>query len=387
MTEPTETAAQKIEDEYESGSPESDYIASRKRSISALVILGTMTFFAMAAALSLGAIDIPLWDTIKILLNKVTGGLFGPPSESYYTSVIFKIRMPRILLCMLTGLSLGLAGAVMQGLLRNPLVSPFTLGVSTAASFGAALAIVFGTSLFGSAVYYTSFQIMGQTITIDELSKTIMAFVVGLLSIGIVLGLTRRSAVSRSTLILSGVIISYIFQAGIMMLKYVSNDSQLRDITMWMMGGLSGATWGTLIVIIPVVVICGIYLEKIAIDINALSSGDDIASNLGVNVAKLRRNGLLTCTLMTCVCIAFTGTIGFVGLMSPHICRRIFGNDARILFPASALFGALLLLVSDLFSRLIMRPAEWPVGIIMYIIGGAFFIYLVFGKKLGRSDE
>ena len=295
--------------------------------------------------------------------------------------------MPRILLCMLTGMSLGLAGAVMQGLLRNPLVSPFTLGVSTAASFGAALAIVFGTSIFGTSIYYTSFHILGQSLTIDDLSKTIMAFTVGLLSIGIVLGLTRRSSVSRSTLILSGVIISYIFQAGIMMLKYVSDDSQLRDITLWMMGGLSGATWGTLILIIPIVVVCGIYLEKIAIDINALSSGDDIASNLGVNVAKLRRNGLLVCTLMTCTCIAFTGTIGFVGLMSPHICRRIIGNDARILFPASALVGSLLLLISDLFSRLVMRPAEWPVGIIMYIIGGAFFIYLVFGKKLGRSDE
>ncbi len=372
---------------FEQNTPESEYVASRKKSVTALLIMAILTFLAMAAALSLGAIDIPLFDTIKILLNKVTGGLFGPPSEDYYNSIILKIRMPRILLCMLTGFSLGIAGAVMQGLLRNPLVSPFTLGVSTAASFGAALAIVFGTSLFGSSVYYTSFTLLGQTLTINEMSKTIMAFVVGLASIGIVLGLTRRSAVSRSTLILSGVIISYIFQAGIMMLKYVSDDDQLRDITLWMMGGLSGATWGTLIIIIPVVVLCGIYLEKIAIDINALSSGDDIASNLGVNVAKLRRNGLLTCTLMTCVCIAFTGTIGFVGLMSPHICRRIFGNDARILFPASALFGALLLLVSDLFSRLIMRPAEWPVGIIMYVIGGIFFIYLVFGKKLGRSDE
>ena len=373
--------------EFEHGSPESDYVAGRRKSISTLIVMLVLLFLAMAAALSLGAIDIPFLDTVKILLNKVTGGLFGPPSEEYYTSVILKIRMPRILLCMLTGLSLGLAGAVMQGLLRNPLVSPFTLGVSTAASFGAALAIVFGTSLLGTSAYYATFTLLGQTITLDEMMKTIMAFLVGLASIGIVLGLTRRSSVSRSTLILSGVIISYIFQAGIMMLKYVSNDSQLRDITMWMMGGLSGATWGTLILIIPIVVLCGLYLEKIAIDINALSSGDDIASNLGVNVAKLRRNGLLTCTLMTCTCIAFTGTIGFVGLMSPHICRRIIGNDARILFPASALFGALLLLVSDLFSRLIMRPAEWPVGIIMYVIGGLFFIYLVFGKKLGRSDE
>ncbi len=387
MTENTEHDPETQDVVFENGTPESEYITSRRKGVSILLIMAVITFFAMAAALSLGAIDIPLWDTIKILLNKVLGGILGSPSEDYYTNIILKIRMPRILMCLLTGLSLGLAGAVMQGLLRNPLVSPFTLGVSTAASFGAALAIVFGTSIFGTTVYYTSFTLLGQTITVDEISKTIMAFTIGLASIGIVLGLTRRSSVSRSTLILSGVIISYIFQAGIMMLKYLSDDNQLRDITMWMMGGLSGATWGTLIIIIPIVVISAIYLEKIAIDINALSSGDDIASNLGVNVAKLRRNGLLVSTLMTCTCIAFTGTIGFVGLMAPHICRRIVGNDARILFPASGLFGAALLLVSDLFSRLIMRPAEWPVGIIMYVIGGTFFIYLVFGKKLGRSDE
>lgn len=381
----TEENPNKIE--FTSGTPESEYVASRRKSVSILISMGLLVFLAMAAALSLGAIDIPLWDTIKILLNKVFGGIFGDPSEEYYTRIILNIRMPRILLCLLTGFSLGLAGAVMQGLLRNPLVSPFTLGVSTAASFGAALAIVFGLSILGSTTYYESFKFLGQTLTVDELMKTGMAFLVGLVSIGIVLGLTRHTHVSKSTLILSGVIISYIFQAGIMMMKYLSDDSQLRDITMWMMGGLSGATWGTLMIIVPVVVICSIFLEKLAIDVNALSSGDDIASNLGVDVNKLRRNGLILSTLITCICIAFTGTIGFVGLMSPHICRRIIGNDARLLFPASALFGSFLLLVSDIFSRLIMRPSELPVGIVMYIIGGAFFIYLVFGKKLGRSDE
>ncbi len=222
--------------EFTSGSPESEYVASRRKSVTILITMGLLVFLAMAAALSLGAIDIPLWDTIKILLNKIFGGILGDPSEDYYTRIILNIRMPRILLCLLTGFSLGLAGAVMQGLLRNPLVSPFTLGVSTAASFGAALAIVFGLSILGSTTYYESFKFLGQTLTVDELMKTGMAFLVGLVSIGIVLGLTRHTHVSKSTLILSGVIISYIFQAGIMMMKYLSDDSQLRDITMWRMG-------------------------------------------------------------------------------------------------------------------------------------------------------
>lgn len=349
-----------------------------------LIMLGLL-FPSLAVALSLGAIDIPLGDTIRILLNSVTGGLFGDPSQEHYTRIIMNVRMPRILLCTLTGASLGLAGAVMQGLLRNPLVSPFTLGVSTAASFGAAIAIVFSTALLGGT-YYSSFTVIGQNLSLDQMFKTVMAFVFGLLSIGIVLGLTRRTNVSRSTLILSGVIISYIFQAGLMFLKYVSDDSQLRDITMWMMGGLSGASWGTVLIILPIVVICAIYLEKLAIDVNALASGDDVASNLGVDVGKLRTRGLVISTLIASICIAFTGTIGFVGLMAPHICRKLIGNDSRYLFPASALFGGLILLISDIFSRLVMRPSELPVGIIMYLIGGIFFIWLVFGKKLGRNE-
>lgn len=373
-------------DDFAKDSPEHEYIVSRRKHVSYLLIMLLALFIALAAALSLGAVDIPILDTIKILINAITWDSLGDPSQPYYTRIITNIRMPRILLCTLTGASLGLAGAVMQGLLRNPLVSPFTLGVSTAASFGAAIAIVFGTTLLGSNYYY-SFSVLGQTITIDELFKTVSAFIFGLLSITIVLALTRKAQVSRSTLILSGVIISYIFQAGLMFMKYISDDTQLRDITMWMMGGLSGATWGTIYLLLPIVIICGIYLEKLAIDINTLSSGDDVAANLGVDVEKIRRNGLLVSTLMTSICIAFTGTIGFVGLMAPHICRRLIGNDSRFLFPASALFGALILLVSDIFSRLIMRPSELPVGIIMYVIGGAFFIYLVFGKKLGRSEE
>ena len=371
--------------EFEESSPESDYAKSIHRKVTILLLMVLALFLSMAAALSLGAVDVPILDTIKIMFNSISGGLFGDPSEDYYTRIILNLRMPRILLCTLAGFSLGLAGAVMQGLLRNPLVSPFTLGVSTAASFGAALTIVFGTTLLGGTYYY-NFEVLGTYLSVDQLLKTVFAFLFGLLSIGVVLMLTYKANVSRSTLILSGVIISYIFQAGLMFMKYISDDTQLRDITMWMMGGLSGASWGTILIILPVVVICAIYLEKIAIDINTLSSGDDVASNLGVDVQKLRSRGLVISTLVASICIAFTGTIGFVGLMAPHICRKLIGNDSRYLFPASALFGALILLISDIISRLIMRPSELPVGILMYLIGGIFFIWLVFGKKLGRSE-
>lgn len=375
----------KGESGFTDGTPESLYLLKQHKILIFLLAMLIALFLVIVLAVSLGAVDIPFAETFKIIMNKLSLGSLWDSLNSDYTRIIINVRLPRILLCVFTGASLGIAGAVMQGLLRNPLVSPFTLGVSSAASFGAALAIVFGTTLLGTA-YYDSYTIFGQQITIDDLSKTVAAFAMGLLSVIVVIGLTRKANVSRSTVILSGVIISYIFQAGLMFLKFVSDDAQLRDITMWMMGGFSGASWGTLLIVIPIVILCLIYLEKLAIDINMLSSGDDVASNLGIDVKKLRNKGLVVSTLMSSICIAFTGTIGFIGLMAPHLCRMIIGNDSRFLFPASALLGGLILVASDIVARVIMRPSELPVGIIMYVIGGIFFMWLVFGRKSRTGD-
>jgi len=369
----------------ESDLAEASYRKLQMRRLTIIFGLAIVTFIGMIAALSIGAVDIPFFDTAAIVINKIFFGVFGDVSNYTYNRIIADIRMPRIILCVLTGASLGMAGAIMQGLLRNPLVSPFTLGVSTASSFGAALAIVFGTSLLGAA-YYDSYLFLGQEITIDELLKTVSAFVFGMLSIAVVIIISKRTNVSRSTLILSGVIISYIFQSGLMLTKFLSDDAQLRDITMWMMGGFSGTTWGVILIVLPIVLICGLLMEKMAVDINALSSGDDVASNLGINVKSLRNRGLILSTLIASTCIAFTGTIGFIGLMAPHLCRMLVGNDHRYLIPASALLGAAILVVSDLFARIILRPSEIPVGVIMYVIGGIFFMWLVFGKKAGESE-
>ena len=377
-------AEQNLNEGFKSGSPEAEYVGTQRKRIMFLVSMCIILFFSFIAALSIGAIDIPFFETTKIVLNNFMFGLFGAPEQEYYETTIMTLRMPRILLCLITGASLGMAGAIMQGVLRNPLVSPFTLGVSTAASFGAAIAIVLGSAILGGS-YYAAISLFGLSFTLDQLIKTVFAFIFGMSSIFLVVVLARNTTISRSTIILSGVIISYIFQAGLMFMKYISDDTQLRDITMWIMGGFSGTTWSTIAIVLPIVIIGGIYLEKLSIDINMLASGDDVASNLGINVQKLRNNGMIVSTLITTVCLAFTGTIGFVGLMAPHICRMLIGNDARFLLPASALFGAIILVLSDLFARIVLRPSELPVGIIMYVIGGAFFIWLVFGKKVGGS--
>jgi iron complex transport system permease protein len=310
--------------------------------------------------------EIAAWyDTLNIIIPS--------PSDARAELVVAGFRLPRILLAILTGMNLAVAGAVMQGLLRNPLVSPFTLGVSSAASFGAALAIAFGPGLLGI------FFLIG-----DNTFISVMAFLFGWLSMFIVYGISRSRGVNQSTLILSGVVIGYLFSAGVMALKYFSSDEKLRDLSVWLMGGMWGATWNAIIILLPVSIICLTFVELRAWDLNALAAGDDIAKNLGINVPRLRLISLAVVTLSSSTCIAFTGVIGFIGLMSPHICRMLIGNDYRYLIPCAALLGAIILLLSDTVARIILSPVEIPVGIVMYIFGGLFFIFLILRSR-GRG--
>ena len=359
---------------------EGKYSASVRKKLILILVLLFMSVSLMMLGMCLGSVDIPFVDLVRVFLHPIFPDFVQQPSETYYADFIYKGRMPRMFMILLTGFSLGMAGMVMQGLLRNPLVSPFTLGVSTAASFGAALSILFGSFLFG-ALAGTNATVGDITFYFDDFSAVLFAFVMAMLSMALILGLTKGKEVSRSTVILAGVVISYLFQAGIMATKYFSDDDQLREITLWIMGNFSGSSWSSIIILTPIVIICGIYLMNMALKINAMSAGDDVATSLGVDVIALRRNGLIVCTLVTASCLSFTGVIGFIGLMAPHICRMIIGNDSRYLLPASGLMGVVILLISDLFCRMIIRPGELPVGIVLYIVGGVFFVWMIANKK------
>ncbi len=359
---------------------EGRYSASIRKKLLLILALIISSIIMIMLGMSLGSVDIPLIDLIRVFLHPLFPDLVQAPSQPYYADFIYKGRMPRMIMVTLTGFSLGVAGMVMQGLLRNPLVSPFTLGVSTAASFGAALSILFGSILFGPLVG-TKLILGDVTFYFDDLAAVLFAFTMAMLSMGLILLLTRGKDVSRSTVILAGVVISYLFQAGIMATKYFSDDEQLREITMWIMGSFTGSTWSSIIILTPIVVICTIYLMDMALKINAMSAGDDVATSLGVDVTALRRHGLIVCTLVTASCLSFTGVIGFVGLMAPHICRMLIGNDSRYLLPASGLMGVTILLISDLFCRMVIRPGELPVGIVLYIVGGVFFVWMIANRK------
>lgn len=355
---------------------------SIRRKLLLILTLTALLLIVSVLALGVGAVDIPIGDSLKVIGHLLFPDWVDAPEADYYSKIIINSRAPRVVLAIITGISLAASGVVMQGLLRNPLVSPFTLGLSSAASCGAAMALVFGPIILG-ATYYGNLSLLGGTFSHKNLFIIIMAFIAGMSSTFLVLAIAKTQHLAQSVMILSGIVVSYLFTAGISFMKYISEDHTLREITLWLMGGMWGATWSAVAILIPIVVVCFILMERSAMDINTLSSGDDVAKNLGVNVHRLRISGLTISSLMTSSCLAFTGVIGFVGLMAPHICKMIIGNDHRYLLPASALMGALILLVSDTVARIVMRPVELPVGIIMYLIGGAFFIWLV-TRKSGR---
>ncbi len=355
------------------------YEASTRKKRGFIIGLIVALLISCVLSLGIGTVDIGFLDVIRSVAHSIIPSIPGP-EHSWYTTIVMSERFPRTLLCLLCGLSLAISGTVMQNILRNPLVSPFTLGVSSAASFGASIAIVLSGTTLASLVA-VSFDIGNISISMDTILTVVLAFVAGLGSIWFILLLSRKKDISRSTIILSGVIISYLFQAGISFMKYISDDDALREITLWLMGGMWNASWGVIAFIFPVVMIVAIILESYAMNINVLAAGDDVAESLGVNVEQLRKRSLILCTLITSICISFTGVIGFVGLIAPHVCRMVIGNDNRYLIPASALFGGIILLVSDIISRIVIRPEELPVGIIMYILGGIFFIWLVTTKK------
>ena len=329
-----------------------------------LLLLILVLGIAVIVALNAGSIQVPFMDVFR--------AVFSPEGLSNQTRmVIMDLRLPRILLAILTGASLAVAGTVMQALMRNPLVSPFTLGMSSAASFGAACAIVM------SVVPLIALSV----IEFQDAFIVLFAFIFGIGSVFLIYAISLKRGSTSATLILAGVVIGYIFQAGLMLLQYTSNNEKLRQITLWLMGGMWGANWSAVLLITPIVIICIAYLLYKAWDLNALLAGDEVALNAGVEIKKVRLRGLFFCTLAASACLAFTGIIGFIGLIGPHIGRMLIGQDNRYLIPCSALLGALILLVSDTIGRTIIEPVEIPVGVIMYLVGGIFFMYLILSRK------
>jgi len=255
----------------------------------------------------------------------------------------------------------------MQGALRNPLVSSYILGISSAAGFGAALAIVFGIGVI--AMY-------GQYLIIFN------SFIFSMLAMLLVYGIARLRGITTETVILTGVAIGFLFSAMLSLIQYVAPEHEaVRAVVFWLMGGLYSATWEGILIVLPIVAVTVVLMVFQSWNINVMSMGEDVATSLGVNSKRVLAVTMVLETLATAVIIAFTGVIGFVCLISPHIARMLLGSDHRFLIPSSALVGACLLLCSDTVGRLILQPAELPVGIVTSMLGVPFFIYILVSKR------
>jgi len=333
----------------------------------AALLLGLTVLIALVST-AVGAAGVSVGDVWRVILGHL--GVKTAPVSDLARTVVWEIRLPRILLATVTGMSLAGAGAVMQGVLRNPLVSPYTMGLSSGAAFGAALAIVLGTGLVG-----------GNYLDVSRWLIVTNAFFFGGLTTLLAFGLARFKGMAPETLVLGGVAIGYLFQAGVSLLKYISNNDALKELVVWLMGGFWGADWQTVALLTPVVFLCMAGLCLHAWDLNVLGAGEEVAASLGIKVGRLRIVTLTLATLAASATVAFTGIIGFICLIGPHICRMLVGSDNRFLIPCSCLVGAVLLLLADTLARTVIAPTELPVGIVTSLMGSPFFIYLLVKKR------
>jgi len=287
--------------------------------------------------------------------------------QTYFTTkeiVIWGLRLPRIIMGILAGIGLAIAGTTMQGVVRNPLASPYTLGIASAASFGATLAIILGAGF-----------VTGKYIII------VNAFVFALLSSFIIYGLSRYKSATPETMILAGIALMYLFSAMTGILQYFGEAEAVKEVVFWMFGSLGRASWDKLSLMSIIIAFCIPLIMLKSWDLNALGVGDERAKSLGVNVEQTRIVCFVLASLVTAGIICFTGTIGFIGLVSPHMCRMVIGGDNRYLIPASGLFGAALLLGADTIARTIIAPVILPVGLITSFMGVPLFLYLIMRKR------
>jgi iron complex transport system permease protein len=293
------------------------------------------------------------------VLHKV-GLPIGPRPDDLGEQVLFEVRFPRVVLAALIGASLGCAGALMQGVFGNPLAEPGIIGVSSGAAVGAMASIVLGLTAFGS------WSITGP------------AFIGGLITVLVVYAVSRSNGRTEVvTLVLAGVAINTITGAAIGLITYFSNDAQLRSITFWNLGSVSAATWPAVASVAPCAFVGLIDAPRFARQLDLLSLGERSARHLGVNVERLRIEVILVVALLTASAVAVAGSISFLGLVVPHLIRMIVGPGHRILLPASALGGAVVLVLADLLARTVVAPAEIPLGSITALVGGPFFFWLL----------
>lgn len=340
----------------------------RRAGLVLALALAALAGLALASVLR-GAIAVPPGEALDVLLRAFRGA----GNDGRHDLVILNIRLPRMLLAMMVGAGLALSGAIMQGLFRNPLADPGLVGVSAGAALAAGATIVLGDALLAPALGKLPFAVLPAGAFLGGLASTLLLYAIA----------TRQGRTSIATMLLAGIALGALAGALSGFLAFLSNDRQLRDLAFWSLGSLGGASWTKVVAVAPILLPLMLAAPFLARGLNALALGEAEAFHLGLKVQRIKAMAILLVALAVGASVAVAGMIGFVGIVVPHLVRLVLGPDHRLLLPASALGGAILVLAADLLARTLASPAELPIGIITAAIGAPFFLWLLLRRDSG----
>lgn len=336
------------------------------------LLIVSVVFIMLASAYvftTLGMKNISTMQTL-MAISKAFSGTLDNGTDAASNKVIMLLRLPRIALAMLAGIGLAVSGAVMQSLTRNYLVSPFTLGISSAAAFGASMSIVFGVGVF--------FQ--------SEVGMISCAFIASCICGCIVYGISRYIGLNPSSIVLVGISLNYLFSAMTATIEFFAKEHKLEAVVQWTFGSFNRATWDSVLITFIVITLGLAILIIYSLKLNVMATNsDEMAKSLGININKARVVCGMTAILLTATIISFTGVIGFVGLIAPHIARLLIGDNHLYYLPFASVLGGFLLLFSDMIGKFILYPVNIPVGIVISFLGVPLFIHLILMKR--RSLE
>ncbi|MFT4573520.1 MAG: iron complex transport system permease protein [Marinomonas primoryensis] len=340
---------------------------SKRQSMAIPVTLGLL-FFAALLAMVVGAVSLSIND----ILAYISHG-FSASHSSLSTRVLFEIRLPRTILSIAVGAALGICGAAMQALFRNPLADPGLIGVAGGGALGAVTVIVLGNSIFPQAM---------DVIGLYALPIGAMIGCLGVCSIIYKLS-NRQGQFTIITLLLAGIAVNAIVGSLIGILTLVSSDSELRELTFWTMGNLGGNSWSLILPVLTLIAISLVGLSRLAKPLNLYLLGEAQAQHLGIEVSQLKKQVFVYTAMAVGAAVSISGMIGFVGFVVPHLVRILIGPDHRFLFPVSMLLGASFLTITDVIARIIIIPAELPIGLVTSALGGPFFLFVLY-KQTSR---
>ena len=330
-----------------------------KKRATLIVVLLIITFILFVFNISVGSIDISLSEIFKVIITS-TG-------QGHNVMIIRGIRLPMSLMALAVGACLGVGGCEIQTILRNPIASPYTLGVTNAATFGAALGLILNTNVLKVS---------------ESMMITANAFVFALAASIVIYIFSSRKGAGRNTIVLFGIALNFLFSALTMILQYISDDEDLKSLVFWNMGSMLKTTWNKFFIVLSALIFVFVFLYKNSWKLTAMTLDDAKAKSLGVNTQKMRRMVIILTSLLTAFAVAFVGSIGFVGLIAPHIARQLVGEDQRFFLPLSAIIGAIVVAFAFLVSKLIIPGVILPIGLVTAIVGIPIFLTIIF-KKTG----